>query len=223
MFKQFQEALNSGQLQDIIASTVGQILIALIAVILLIVVLAIGGKSNKMKTKELVYCSMAIAIAMVLSQIKLVKLPQGGSITPFSMLFIVLIGYWFGVTKGIICGVAYGFFQLAIGGWVVHPIQLLLDYPLAFGALGLAGVFKNSSNGLLKGLVLGAGGRFFFHFITGIVFFASYAKEAGFDTVPYSFGYNISYIAGEVFLTILILIIPAVGSAMNQIKARATA
>ncbi|WDV45030.1 energy-coupled thiamine transporter ThiT [Clostridiaceae bacterium M8S5] len=223
MIKQFLDAVNSGNITEIMASTLGQILTAIIGIILLIAALAIGSKNKKIKTKELVYCALAIAIAMVLSQIKIVELPQGGAITPFSMLFVVLIGYWFGVKTGIMCGVAYGLFKLSIGGYVVHPLQMLLDYPLAFGALGLAGIFSNSSNGLMKGLIIGAGGRFVFHFITGVVYFASYAKDFGFATVPYSFGYNLSYIAGEVFLTIIILIIPAVDKAMNQVKKGASA
>lgn len=221
MLKQFQDALASGELQQIITSTLGQIIITAVALLLLILVVSIGSRSRTMKVKELVFSAIAITIAVVLSQAKLVPLPQGGSITPFSMLFIVIIGYWFGPIQGIICGVTYGLLQLAIGGWVVHPIQLLLDYPLAFGALGLSGLFRNSTNGLIKGLVIGAFGRFLFHFLSGVVFFASYAEQAGLPPIPYSIAYNISYIAGEVFLTTIILMIPAVNDALKQIKKQA--
>lgn len=222
MFKQFMDVINKGEIGPIVSSTVGTILIAILGLILLVAALALGNKKGKrLKTKELVYCSIAIAIAVLLSNFKIVKLPQGGSITAFSMLFIVLIGYWFGVGKGILCGVAYGLFQLAMGGYVIHPLQLLFDYPLAFGALGLSGLFKDAENGLVKGLIIGATGRFICHFITGVVYFYSYAVDNGFDIVPYSFGYNISYIAGEVFITIVILLIPSVDKAMKIVKNRA--
>lgn len=222
MFKQFQDSIASGDLQSIVSSTIGQILIAVIAVIILILVVSIGSKSKSMKTKELVYSAIAIAIAVVLSQIKIVKFPQGGSITLASMLFIVVIGYWFGVTQGVICGIAYGLLQLIVDGWVVHPIQLIIDYPLAFGALGLAGIFRKSESGLLKGLVFGAFARFICHFISGVVFFSQYAADYNMDPVPYSLGYNIAYIGAEVFVTGLVLSIPAVDFAMKQIKRSAT-
>ncbi len=92
---------------------------------------------------------MRLQFSFVLSQIKLFSLPQGGSITPFSMLFIILIGYFFGVKTGVLTGIVYGLLQLAFGGWVMHPMQLLLDYPLAFGALGLSGLFAIKSMGWL--------------------------------------------------------------------------
>lgn len=218
MLKQFQDAIASGDIQGIITSTLGQIILVAIALILLIAVVALGSRSQSMKTKELVYSAIAIAIAVALSYVKLVTLPQGGSITLFSMLFIAVIGYWFGTVQGIICGMTYGLLQLALGGWVMHPIQLLLDYPLAFGMLGFAGLMRNTPNGLMKGLILGAFGRFLCHFIAGVVFFQSYAIDLGFDPVPYSIGYNLAYIAGEIFLTLIILMVPQVTDVFKQLK-----
>ncbi|GKX31316.1 hypothetical protein SH1V18_37960 [Vallitalea longa] len=218
MFQEFQNAISTGELQKIITSTLGQIIIVVVALLLLLLVVSIGSKSKTMKTKELVYSAIAIAIAVVLSQLKIIKLPQGGSITPFSMLFIVLIGYWFGTTQGVICGITYGLLQLIIDPWVVHPAQLLLDYPIAFGALGLSGIFKKSQNGLLKGLFIGTFGRFICHFLTGVIFFTSYAEGVNMDPVLYSIAYNISYIAVEVFLTVILLFIPTVDSAIKQLK-----
>lgn len=221
MFQEFQNAISSGDLQKIVTTPLGQIIIVGVALLLLLLVVSIGSKSKKMKTKELVYSAIAIAIAMVLSQLKIFKLPQGGSITTFSMLFIVLIGYWFGTTQGVICGITYGLLQLIIDPWVVHPAQLFLDYPIAFGALGLSGLFRRSQNGLLKGLFIGAFGRFICHFLTGIIFFASYAKDFNMDPVVYSVAYNISYIAVEVFLTVILLFIPTIDSAIKQLKRNA--
>ncbi|GMQ55619.1 energy-coupled thiamine transporter ThiT [Vallitalea sediminicola] len=218
MFQDFLDAISSGKLQDIVTTTLGQIIIVVVALLLLTIVVSVGSKSKTMKTKELVYSAIAIAIAVVLSQLKILRLPQGGSITPFSMLFIVLIGYWFGTTQGVICGITYGLLQLIINPWVVHPVQLLLDYPIAFGALGLSGLFRKSQNGLIKGLFIGAFGRFICHFLTGVIFFASYAAEVNMDPTLYSMAYNISYIAVEVFLTVILLFLPPVDDAIKQLK-----
>lgn len=222
MFKQFQEALASGDLQNVITSTFGQTIIWALAVLLLLAILIFSGqsKSTQVKIKHLTYSAIAIAMATILSYVKIIHLPQAGSVTLFSMLFVVVIGYWFGLKQGLLCGFVYGLLQLALEGWVMHPIQLLLDYPLAFAALGLSGFFSNSENGLVKGLIIGGFGRFLCHFISGIVFFASYAPE-GTSPAVYSLTYNISYIGIEIFLTVLVLIIPPFDVAMKAVKRNA--
>lgn len=219
MFNQWKDALASGELQNVISSTIGQIILWLMALALLATIMIASGSklTAKVKIKQMVYSAMAITLATVLSFVKLLPLPQGGSVTLFSMLFIVLIGYWYGLKQGLISGLVFGLLQLILQGWVMHPVQLILDYPLAFALLGLGGLFKNSENGLLKGLLLGAFGRFLCHFLSGIVFFSEYAPE-GFSPVVYSVGYNISYIGIEVFLTALIILIPVMDKAMKTIK-----
>ena len=97
---------------------------------------------SKNKTKQLVFSAMAIALATVISVvIKLPSLPNGGSTTLFSMLIVSLVGYWYGPATGLIAAFAYGVLQFITGPYVVHPAQVLLDYPLAFAALGLSGFF----------------------------------------------------------------------------------
>ncbi len=224
MFTEFQDALSSGDLQLVVESTVGNIIILALAVVLLVAALVFTGSGNtdKKGIKPLAYSGVALAIAMVLSQFKLFTLPQGGSITPLSMLFIIVIGYFFGVRQGILTGIVYGLLQLSFGGWVMHPVQLLLDYPLAFGALGLSGLFAGSKHGLIKGMIVGVMGRFVFHFISGVVFFAAYAPE-GWNSVLYSVYYNFSYTGVEGAVTILILLIPGVVSAFSNVKKAAIA
>ncbi|MBC7959440.1 MAG: energy-coupled thiamine transporter ThiT, partial [Vallitaleaceae bacterium] len=219
MLNEWKDALNSGDLQLVITSTIGQILLWILALVLLLVIAIVSGRkqTTKVKVKQLVYSAIAITIATVFSFVKFITLPQGGSITLFSMLFVVLIGYWYGVKQGLLSGMVFGILQLILQGWVLHPIQLILDYPLAFAMLGLSGLFKNSENGLLKGLILGAFGRFLCHFISGIVFFGSYAIE-GFSTAAYSAAYNIAYVGGEVFLTAILIMIPALDQALKTIK-----
>ena len=99
---------------------------------------------QKMKTKYLVYAAVAIALAMVTSRIKLFSLPMGGEVTLLSMLFVVLVGYWYGPGPGFAAGAAYGLLQFVIEPYFFTIPQVIVDYPLAFGALGLSGFFHNS-------------------------------------------------------------------------------
>ena len=193
----------------------------LVAVFLLLIVLAliIGGKSLKKggMTRQLVFSAMAMALATVLSEIRLWRMPLGGSVTPCSMLFICLIGYWFGPAAGLLTGMAHGMLQLILNPMVYSLPQMLIDYPLAFGALGLAGCFWKARNGLLKGYVLGVIGRFVFAVLSGYLFFASYAPE-GMNPLWYSVSYNGGYLFAEAALTIVIILLPPVRKALASVK-----
>lgn len=175
------------------------------------------GASLKLSAKQLAFCAAAIALGMVLSNVKLFSFPFGGSVTLLSMLFICLPGYWFGLKTGLVTGVAYGILQLIIDPYVIHPAQLLVDYPLAFGAFGLSGLFTNSKNGILKGYIAGIIGRWIFSTISGWIFFAEYAWE-GWAPLPYSLVYNGIYIFAEGAITLLILAIPHVREAFTRVK-----
>ena len=125
------------------------LVIAMIAALL--IGCAIFGSKKKFSAKQLTFSAMAIALAMVTSMLKLINMPMGGSVTLFSMLFIVLIGNWYGIGVGLTTGLAYGILQLVIDPYIISIPQMLLDYFFAFGALGLSGVFSKSKNGLIKG------------------------------------------------------------------------
>jgi len=117
---------------------------------------------SKRNTKALVFSAVSVALATVIATVlKLPSLPFGGSVTLFSMLLICLVGYWYGPAVGLTAAVAYGILQFITGPYVVHPLQVLLDYPLAFGALGLSGFFHRKKHGLLLGYIAGVAGRFF--------------------------------------------------------------
>ena len=88
-------------------------------------------------------------------------------------------------------------------------MQLVVDYILAFGALGLSGLFTNAKYGLIKGYLAGVVGRYVFAVISGWIFFGEYAWE-GWAPLPYSLAYNGCYIFAEAAITIIILAIPAV-------------
>ncbi|MDO4329264.1 MAG: energy-coupled thiamine transporter ThiT [Lachnospiraceae bacterium] len=209
---------------EYILQPAGYLLLAVILIALLASIRIFSKKdsSRQMSTRQLVFCSMSIALATVTSFIKLASLPFGGSITLFSMLFVSLIGYFYGAKTGLLTGLAYGILQLITGPYIYAPLQVLLDYPLAFGALGLSGFFQHKKNGLITGYMVGTAGRYICHVISGYVFFAEYAPE-GMNPMVYTLGYNLTYILPEVIATVIILCIPAVYKAIGQVKQQACA
>ncbi len=201
-----------------VPTTLSNVLLVIVIAILLGLAMFFAKKhSKKMSVKQLAFCAMAIALGTILSNIKLYSFPWGGSVTLLSMLIICLPGYWFGVGAGILTGVAYGVLQLLIDPYVLYPMQLVVDYLLAFGALGLSGIFTNAKHGLMKGYLTGVLGRYLFAVISGWIFFGAYAWE-GWNPVAYSLVYNGIYIFAEAAITILLLAIPAIRSAFARVK-----
>ncbi|MBR1759358.1 MAG: energy-coupled thiamine transporter ThiT [Lachnospiraceae bacterium] len=201
-------------------TTAGRILLIVIFVALLAVALIFGSKRKEYKTtptKQLVYSAAAMALALVTSNLKLFRLPMGGSVTLFSMFFICLIGYWYGLSAGLTTAFAYGLLQMIIDPYIISVPQLFCDYILAFGALGLSGIFSEKKNGMIPGYIVGVIGRFIFAFLSGVIFFGMYAPE-NMNPAVYSFLYNGSYIAAEAVLTLIVLAIPAVRNALAQLK-----
>lgn len=178
------------------------------------------GASSRLTVRQLVICAAAVALGTVLSNIKLFHFPTGGSITLLSMLVICLPGYFFGLGAGIMAGVAYGVLQLLIDPYVLFPMQLVVDYLLAFGALGLSGLFTNARHGLIKGYAAGVIGRYLFAVISGWIFFGSYAWE-GWGALSYSLVYNAIYIFAEGAVTVAVISVPAVQSGLGRIKTMA--
>ena len=176
--------------------------------------------SKKMSAKQLTFCAVAMALALVTSFIKVASLPMGGSITLFSMFFMCFIGYLYGPKIGIMTGVAYGILQLIIEPYIYAPLQVLLDYPLAFGALGLSGFFSKKKFGLTTGVIVGILGRYICHVISGYVFFASYAPE-GMNPMIYTLGYNATYIVPELIATVIVVSLPPVMKALKYVKTMA--
>lgn len=199
------------------AVSVAAVVILLIAAFVL---LKKSGSASKMTTQQTVFCAVAIALAYVCSYVHIFKLPFGGSVTLFSMLFIVLIGYWYGPKVGILAGLAYGILQFLQEPYVLNFVQVCCDYVLAFAALGISGFFRNRKHGLIKGYIAGIIGRGVFHTIGGYLFWMSYMPENFPKSLSaiYPIVYNYSYILAEGIITIIVLCIPAVSKALNQIK-----
>jgi thiamine transporter len=176
-------------------------------------------RTNSFLVKKLVFCAAALALATVASLIKLpLRMPYGGSVTLLSMFFICFIGYLYGVGTGLVTAVAYGILQLIIEPYIISIPQLIFDYILAFGALGLSGLFHKVKGGLIKGYLVGILGRFIFAYLSGLIFFAQYAADYGTIPIIYSAVYNGAYIGTEAVITLIIIVIPPVAAALERVK-----
>lgn len=198
-------------------------IVTVVVLIVLLIALALilqpkEVKSRVFSTKQLVFSAIAMALALVTSMIKLFEMPLGGSVTLLSMLFIVLIGYWYGPKAGLMTGFAYGLLQFVIEPVFYTIPQLIVDYPLAFGALGLSGFFSGKKHGLQLGYIAGILGRLVFAWLSGVIFFASYASSYNMSAPVYSLLYNGSYIFAEGIITLIIISIPSVSKALTHVK-----
>lgn len=175
------------------------------------------SKNSHSMTKQLVFCAISIALAFVTSYIKFAKLPFGGSITLFSMFFICFAGYLYGAKTGVLTGLVYGILQFLQDPYFYSIGQFLLDYPLAFACLGLAGLFRTKKAGLQIGIFVGVFGRYLCHVLSGYIFFGMYAPE-GMNPLIYTLGYNLTYILPELIATLAVVSIPAVKNALQQVQ-----
>ena len=193
------------------------------AVILFILAVFIAGKvSNKKKmgARQLVFCAMSIALAFVTSYIRFLTMPFGGSVTLFSMLFIVMTGYWYGPKTGILVGFTYGILQFLQEPYVLSLFQVCCDYLLAFAALGVSGFFSKSRNGLLKGYILAVLLRGVFHTLGGYLYWMSYMPDNFPQSLAFAYPviYNYSYLLAEGALTVVLLCLPPVKRAFEQVR-----
>ena len=205
-------------MQAFFESTTGKIAVIVVIMILLLLI-AMGGREKKTDVRALTISALMIALATVLGQIKIFSMPQGGSVTLFSILPIVVCGYLLGTRRGIMAGFCVGLINLIFGPYVIHPVQLLLDYPVAFGALGLSGLTANMKNGLTKGYIVGIIGRYICAVLSGVIFFGEYAPE-GFNAWTWSLWYNLTYLAAEGVITLIVINIPAVKNMFNSFRAQ---
>jgi thiamine transporter len=156
-------------------------------------------------TRVLTEAAIAVALSFVLGLFVLFKMPFGGSVS-LEMIPLILLSLRQGWKVGVVAGAAYGILDLALDPFVVHPLQLLLDYPLAFGVLGLAGLFKPTVRGAVIGATVAVLARFICHFLSGVVFFASYAPE-GWNPLLYSAAYNAAYLAPSLVIAIAVVVV----------------
>lgn len=205
-------------LPGFIASKGGQaILIIIIVAFFVLILIPKKEDRGKVDAKVLTISALLVAMGYVLGLFKLFSMPQGGAVTPLSMLPIALCAYILGTRRGVMAGMVLGLLNLLIGGYVIHPVQMLLDYPLAFGAMGLGGIARKSNHGLLKAYLIGILGRYICAFISGVVFFGANAPEK-FNAVTWSLWYNFTYIAAEGAITVAVLCVPPVRRALEGLR-----
>ena len=163
-------------------------------------------------TRILAECALMLAVGIVLSLVKLIDLPYGGSVTVASMLPVILISYRHGVKYGLLTGLAFGIIQQLLGlktlSYVTTFISIiaviLLDYVVAFAVIGFGGAFrkiiKNQPAALVAGAILACVLRYACHVISGATVWAGLSIPTN-AALIYSFGYNATYMVPETIVT----------------------
>ncbi|MDO5331366.1 MAG: energy-coupled thiamine transporter ThiT [Bacillota bacterium] len=168
--------------------------------------------------KIITECAVLIALGTILAQVKIYRMPNGGSVTAASMVPFLLVAYRHGTKWGILVGFANSLLQMLIGG-IYPPVapgalgyfaEILLDYLLAYMALGLSYVFFRpfSANKKLLGVGISSLSccliRFICAFLSGFLVWAD-VLVSGKAAIIYSFGYNLSYLGPESLITIAVM------------------
>lgn len=184
---------------------------------LMIVILAlISFKKIKLDSKTMARIGLALALATILDFIKVIELPNGiGSINLGSVVPIIVIALFYGPEIGMLTGLLFGLINLIISPYIVHPLQVLFDYPLPYMAVGLAGYFKNKK---LIGASVGMFFKFIFHFISGFLFFGQFAPD-GWSPALYSFIANASYVGSNLIIVIILLLILPIDTVFKKVFA----
>ncbi len=171
-------------------------------------------KKVKLNTRMIVHIGLMLALTVILHTFRLYHMPQGGSVTLGGMIPLLLIAFRYGPAVGYLSGFSYGLINLIQDPFILHPFQVLFDYPLPYMAIGLAGYFKDR---IFLGAIVGICGRFICHFISGSVFFASYAP-VGTSPYWYSFVFNATYLVPELTVCLIILRTLPMKRILSQMK-----
>lgn len=159
----------------------------------------------KVPLKVMVEGALCVALSIALSYVVLFAMPQGGSVS-LSMLPLFIFAFRRGGVYGMMAGAVTGVLHLLLGGYVVHPVQALLDYPVASAVLGLAGFFRGKK---LVGITIGTLANMTSSVLSGVIFFSEYAPK-GMNVWAYSLGYNGSVVIPEgiICAVLVYLILP---------------
>ncbi|MCR5060081.1 MAG: energy-coupled thiamine transporter ThiT [Saccharofermentans sp.] len=182
-----------------------------------------GNNSNKEKILTIAAGGVCLAMGFVLSKLVLFEMPMGGSVTPASTLPIIVFGMAFGPFWAFVVAIVFSLLQL-IGGYLMTPFQVILDYTIGYAALGLTGfaglpsakrsAIKNplkrfTSASIIKAVIftiLAYVARWFASVLSGVIFYAEYAPE-GMNPWIYSMTYNGGFLAADLGITIAVMII----------------
>ena len=195
--------------------------LALVAIIA-VTALACDRDSQPFDALSMSFAAMCVAMSFALSYVRFFRMPMGGSITFASMLPVMLYSYMFGCRKGVIAGLVLGVLQAVQDSWLLHPAQFMLDYTVAFAAIGLTGCIRGlklfAGNMRLQftlGALIGGVLRFVSHFFSGAFAFGSfgagYAEDYGIAALSnpylYSLIYQCMYVIPEVIIVIVVGVI----------------
>lgn len=170
--------------------------------------------TKKEKVRRLAETAIMIALSTILAELAVVKLPYGGSVTVFSQVPLIVVSYRYGVKWGLFSGLSMGLIQMLFGmnnfsyvkGIPAYLILILADYIIAFGALGLGGMFKDKIKNSIAAISLGGAVvsviRFLCHFISGVTIWGDYSGGAA-SVWSYSLTYNASYMLPELIITVV--------------------
>ncbi|SER62445.1 energy-coupled thiamine transporter ThiT [Salipaludibacillus aurantiacus] len=175
--------------------------------------------NNSRSTLIMAEVAMMAALAVILDLLTFLRFwPQGGSVS-LAMLPILVMAFRRGIRPGVATGLIFGIINMIYNPFIVHWLQALLDYPVAFAVIGLAGLFtiKGKASGpkvvisLILGVTAGVALRFLAHFTAGVVWFGEFAPE-GTPVAVYAFTYNISYLLPSMIVCLIVLILLNIGS-----------
>lgn len=189
-------------------SLVGMVVSAVVILAVMVVLWFVGDKRKLNDTRSIVYGAVAMSLAFVLSYARLFKLPNGGSITFASLLPLMIYCCMFGTRRGLIVCSFYGVLQALQDPYIIHPMQFLLDYPLAFGLVGVSGIFMEKGVfkekkilAFLLGGVVAVLFRYICHVCSGTFAFATYTDFKA--ALAYSLGYNATYVFADMAISLV--------------------
>ena len=172
---------------------------------------------NNKKLLMMTEIAIFAAIGLVLDQLSFKIVPQGGSIS-LVMLPVVIIAIRWGLRAGLLTGLLVGLLQMMFGAYILHWAQALLDYIVAFTAIGLAGILRPTIQHAMKkgniaqqfmfviaAITIGGIVRFIAHLLAGVIFFKEYAGDQ--NPWIYSIIYNCTYIIPSIILTAIVAVL----------------
>ena len=224
-FSSGDAANNNGVSQGSVSDLGLYLCTAGLVIVIALLTVFLGWKDRKgFDSRSIAYAAVCIAMSFALSYIKLWEMPQGGSITLASLLPLMIYSYMFGVRKGVFAGFIYGLLQAIQDPWLIHPAQFLLDYPVAFAAIGVAGMFRNVEafqfSPQLKfaaGAIVASVLRFLAHIFSGVFAFSEYAGDQ--NPWTYSLAYN-SFVFIDIALVIVVGVVVFSSKAFMNIVER---
>jgi thiamine transporter len=150
---------------------------------------------------------IAMALAFILSFLKICRMPQGGEVSPV-MVPLILFALLRGPVPGFLAGMGFGFLHFLQSLYIVHPLQFLLDYPLSYSAAGLAGFWGKeplTHLAMVCATLSSMAGRFFFHTLSGTLFLSFFLHQVPGSPLLYAALYNASYIVPDTVIALAVV------------------